>query len=153
MKTILVPVDFSAATTRVCEAACTLADQIGGRLTLLHVVQPPPVVMNEYYAFDAGQMAAAVVSGEKFADRKLAELARLYTKPDRPVEVVRETGQPVPTVLDRAEAMDAAYLVVGSHGHGALYDLFVGSTTQGIPKKAHCPVLVIPRGAQTEGHP
>ncbi len=147
MKTILVPVDFSASTARVCEAAQTLADLIGAQLLVLHVVQPPPVVMNEYYAFDAGQMASAVVAGEKYADRKLAELYKQLEKPGRPVQTVRETGQPVPTILDRAEAAQADYIVVGSHGHGALYDLFVGSTTQGILKKAHCPVLVIPSHA------
>jgi len=30
---------------------------------------------------------------------------------------------------------------MGTHGHGAIYDLLVGSTTHGVLEKAPCPVL------------
>jgi nucleotide-binding universal stress UspA family protein len=33
---------------------------------------------------------------------------------------------------------------MGSHGHGAFYDLLVGSTTQGVLKRATCPVVIVP---------
>jgi nucleotide-binding universal stress UspA family protein len=33
---------------------------------------------------------------------------------------------------------------MGSHGHGALYHLFVGSVTTAVLKEAPCPVLVVP---------
>jgi len=35
-------------------------------------------------------------------------------------------------------------LVVGSHGHGAVYDLLVGSICNGLLKRAAIPVLVVP---------
>lgn len=151
MKTILVPVDFSTTTARVGEAARTLAQLIGGRLVFLHVVQPPPVMMNEYYAFDPAQLAAAVVAGEKYADRKLAELGRQYPNAEPQAQTTRATGEPVPTILAQAEAAQADYIVMGSHGHGAFYDLIVGSTTQGVLKKAHCPVLIIPSPPSKSG--
>ena len=44
MKTILVPVDLSAATTRVCDAACAFAKLIKARLVLVHVVLPQPLI-------------------------------------------------------------------------------------------------------------
>ena len=34
MKTILVPLDLSAAAVQVCNAACALARQVGGRLVV-----------------------------------------------------------------------------------------------------------------------
>jgi nucleotide-binding universal stress UspA family protein len=34
--------------------------------------------------------------------------------------------------------------VMGSHGHTALYDLLVGSTTHGVLMRAICPVVIIP---------
>jgi len=37
--------------------------------------------------------------------------------------------------------------VVGSHGHGAFYDLLVGSTTHGLLLRASCPVLIVPAHA------
>jgi len=143
MKTILVPVDLSAATARVCAAACDLANLIDGRLVLLHVVPPPPVMMNDYYAFDTGHLAQAMAAVEKDATLKLRLLARRYAK-RCPVQTVQVTGQPVGTILARARATKAAYIVLGSHGHGAMFDLLVGSTATGVLRKARCPVLVVP---------
>ena len=144
MKTILVPVDLSAATTRVCDAACELAKLIDARLVLLHVLQPPPVMLADYYAFDAGAMAEAVAAGEKFATRQLEALSRYSARRAVPVETMQCAGQPVPVILAQAAAAKADYIVLGSHGHGAMFDLLVGATTQGILRKAHCPVLVVP---------
>jgi nucleotide-binding universal stress UspA family protein len=143
MKTILVPVDFSPATARVCTAACHLARLMGGRLVLLHVVPPPPALMNDYYAFDTGHLAQAVAAVEKDAARRLAALARRCAA-RCPTKAVRVSGQPVAGILAQATATKAAYIVLGSHGHGAVFDLLVGSTTHGVLRKARCPVLVVP---------
>lgn len=146
MKTILVPVDLSAATTKVCAAACELAKLMNARLVLLHVTQPPPVMLADYYAFDSGVMAEAFAAGEKFAERRLKALARLCTRQQLEVETIQVTGQPVTVILARAAALKADYVVLGSHGHGAVFNLLVGSTAQGVLRKAPCPVLVVPMG-------
>jgi nucleotide-binding universal stress UspA family protein len=145
MKTILVPVDLSAATSRVCAAACELARLMKGRMVLLHVVAPPPIIMNDYYAFDTGHMAQAMAAVEKSATAKLRTLARRLAKRCR-VQTVQVTGQPVGAILTKASALKAAYIVLGSHGHGAVFDLIVGSTTHGVLRKARCPVLVVSMG-------
>jgi nucleotide-binding universal stress UspA family protein len=143
MKTILVPVDLSAATARVCAAASDLAERVGGQLVLLHVVPPLPIIMSDYYAFDTGHLAQAMVAVEKGAVLKLRALARRWAK-RVPVQTVQLTGQPVGTILAKARSTKAAYIVLGSHGHGAMFDLFVGSTASGVLRKARCPVLVVP---------
>lgn len=145
MKTILVPIDFSTATTRVCPAACNLGKLIHGRVALLHVIPPLPVMMNEYYVFDTGHMAQAMEVIEKQGTRKLRALGRRYHSRSWPVQTAQVRGQPAPTILANAEAFKAAYNVIGSHGHGAAYDLLVGSTTHGVLRKARCPVLVVPQ--------
>ncbi|MBI2498491.1 MAG: universal stress protein [Opitutae bacterium] len=144
MKTILVPVDLSAATTKVCDAACELAKLLNARLVLLHVVLPPPVMLADYYAFDSGVMAEAVTAGEKFAERRLKALARLCRRLQLEVECLQLTGQAVTVILARAATLKADYIVLGSHGHGAVFNLLVGSTAQGVLRKAPCPVLVVP---------
>jgi nucleotide-binding universal stress UspA family protein len=143
MKTILVPVDLSAATVRVCAAACDLAKLIDGRIVLLHVVPPLPIIMSDYYAFDTGHLAQAMVAVEKEAILKLRALARRLAK-RCPVQTVQMTGQPVGSIVAKARSTKAAYIVLGSHGHGAMFDLFVGSTASGVLRKARCPVLVVP---------
>ena len=146
MKTILVPVDLSAATVRVCDAACALAQLITARLVLLHVVEPPPILFGDAYAFDASALAQAVTAGEKYATRRLNALGSRYRRRKQPVQTVQITGRPVTTILAQAAATQADYLVLGSHGHGVAYDLLVGSTAQGVLRKAPCPVLVVPMG-------
>jgi nucleotide-binding universal stress UspA family protein len=50
----------------------------------------------------------------------------------------------VRSILDHAKQVSADYLVMGSHGHTALYDLLVGSTTHGVLLRAPCPVVITP---------
>ncbi len=144
MKTILVPVDLSAATARVCAAACTLARLLQARLVLLHVVQPQPLLPGDLYAFDAGAVAEAMDAEEKLAARKLRALVRRCAGKKLPAQSVQTTGVPAAEILARAAVLKADYIVIGSHGHGVAYDLLIGSAVQGVLRKAHCPVLVIP---------
>jgi nucleotide-binding universal stress UspA family protein len=144
MKTILVPIDLSAATARVCDAARTLAKLIQARLVLFHNVQTPPFLMNDYYAFDTGMMSEVVAAGEKIAAKKLEVLRQRYAKQQLQVKAIQVTGHPVASILAQAASSKAAYIVLGSHGHGAVFDLLVGSTTHGVLSKARCPVLVVP---------
>ena len=50
----------------------------------------------------------------------------------------------VDKILQEAKKLDASLIVMGSHGHGALYHLLVGSVTEGVLKGTACPVLVVP---------
>ena len=85
MKTILVPVDLSAATSRVCDAAGALAKLMNARLLFLHVVQKPPFLMNDYYAFDAGTMTELIAAGAKAVAKQLDALGRRYAKRKLPI--------------------------------------------------------------------
>lgn len=150
MKTILVPLDLSPAAVRVCNAACDLARQVDGRLVLLHVVQPPPVVMSEVYAFDAGQLKEMAAVADKSAAHRLRVLDQYCARQKVRATTVQRTGSPVAAILAKATSSKAAYIVMGSHGHGAIYDLLVGSTTHGVLMKAACPVLVVPSPRRTK---
>jgi nucleotide-binding universal stress UspA family protein len=146
MKTILVPVDFSAVSRRVCDAACDLANALGAELMLLHVVPPPPVMVSDLYMLSAAQTEDMQAAAERAGERRLRELDARCTKRGIPTRLVRRTGLPVPEIVRHAAKAD--YLVMGSHGHGAMYDLLVGSTTHGVLKKVRCPVLIVPPSAR-----
>ena len=45
-------------------------------------------------------------------------------------------------ILEEARNLSAAFIVIGSHGHGAVYELLAGSTTHGVLHRAPCPVVV-----------
>ena len=142
MKTILAPVDFSTVSDTVVAEAATLARALHGRVILLAVIQPPPVVAE--YAPLMQDIAEITIAGEKSAARKLAAIQQKLQSDFVPAETVQLVGSPVQHILAESERVAADYIVMGSHGHSALYDLLVGSTTHGVLMRARCPVLIVP---------
>ncbi len=53
-------------------------------------------------------------------------------------------GPTVETILKEASKLEVDMIVVGSHGGNAMYQLLVGSVSEGIVHKSKCPVLVVP---------
>lgn len=53
-------------------------------------------------------------------------------------------GAPAECIVAEARRISADYIVMGSHGHTALYDALVGSITGWVLKHAPCPVVVVP---------
>jgi nucleotide-binding universal stress UspA family protein len=149
MKTILVPVDFSPVTDAVVTTATELARELSGRVVLLNVIQPP-VILAEYAPLMEG-IAEITAAGEKNASRELAKLEQKLADKYVSAESVVVTGAPGPAILAQADESSADYIVLGSHGHTALYDLLVGSTAHLVLLKAKCPVVIVPAGKTAEG--
>ncbi|MBL9203133.1 MAG: universal stress protein [Opitutaceae bacterium] len=142
MKTILVPVDFSPATPAVLAQAVVLAKAVSGRIVLLNIILPP-VIVAEYGAL-LDSIAEIKIAGEKAAAVQLEKLAKQCERRGVKAETRQFTGSIVALITDQARAVEADYVVIGSHGHTALYDVFVGSTTHGVLRRARCPVIVVP---------
>ncbi len=146
MKTILVTIDFSDVTARVLEKATELAQALDGRLVVLHVIQPP-VNLSASDPILVENTARITAAAEKAADKLLERLEKGLLLEFGPVVVRRVTGAPVTRIIEEAEALPADYIVLGSHGHTAIYDLLVGSTAHGVLKKSSCPVIIVPPSA------
>ena len=142
MKTILAPIDFSSATETVVEEAADLARAMEGKVVLLTVLQPPAIT-NEYSAL-VDNLAEIMAAGEENAARRLAEIESKLKAAQVPVETVQLNGPPIRLIVEQAKELGASYIVMGSHGHTALYDLLVGSTTHGVLMRASCPVVITP---------
>jgi len=142
MKTILAPLDFSEVSGAVVAEASALARANGGRVVVLTVIQPP--VITSDYAPLMDNMSEIALCGERAASRHLAEVEEQIKKDSVPVESIQMNGAPVANILEQAEKLSADYIVMGSHGHTAVYDLLVGSTTHGVLKRARCPVVIVP---------
>ena len=141
MKTILAPVDFSGVTKSVVAAAGALAQALNGRVVLVHVVRPPAVI-NEY----APEIERLADLASKSATQQMALCQKELRNYRIDVDVVQSFGVPVANILEQARRLEADYIVMGSHGHSALYGLLAGSTASGVLKKAGCPVVIVPPG-------
>jgi nucleotide-binding universal stress UspA family protein len=142
MKTILAPVDFSSVTDGVVAEAARLARALDARVVLFTVIQPP--VLSYDYAPIMENIAEITAAGEKAAARNLARLEDVLKAQSVAVESEQLIGPPTRLIVDQAEKSRADYIVMGSHGHTAFYDLLVGSTTHGVLMRAKCPVVIVP---------
>jgi nucleotide-binding universal stress UspA family protein len=141
MKTVLVPIDFSDATPRVLAAATAQARAFGARLVLVHVSEPEP----DFVGFEPGPTAVRAAAVRDYAQEK-AQLETVRGQIAEGIEVlaVHLRGPIVDKIVDEARHHGAELIVLGSHGHGALFELLVGSVTSGVLRNAACPVLVVP---------
>ena len=119
-----------------------LAKALGSRVVLLNVLQPP-VIASEYGPF-VDNLNEIMVVGEKATAKQLAQLQERLTGAGIECETVQLNGMPVSNILMQAEKFSADYIVMGSHGHTAFYDLLVGSTTHGVLLRSKCPVMIVP---------
>lgn len=142
MKTILAPIDFSPASDAVVNHAASLAQSMQARLVLLSVVQPP--IISSDYGPLVENIAEIIAAAERSAAERLEKVRTRIVGDVPAVETELAGGIPVQAIVDAAARFNADFIVMGSHGHNALYDLVIGSTTHGVLKRAKCPVLIIP---------
>ena len=148
MKTVLAPIDFSAVSERVIARAIGLARATDARLVLLHVVSPVHAVGRNLVLTVAG--AEYLAAADKSVGQRLAKLQRSLRDDGVTAHVIHVIGDPRECIIEQAERLGADYIVMGSHGHSAFYDLLVGSTASGVLKRAVCPVVLVPRGMKAE---
>jgi nucleotide-binding universal stress UspA family protein len=142
MKTILVPIDFSPVTKAVVDEAIALAQSSKGRIILLYIVQPPVLVAE--YGGVIEDVVPLIEAAEKAATQLLAQWRDYLKESEVTTKTLKIEGFPAKEIVVQAKSLEADYVVMGSHGHTAFYDLLIGSTTSGVLKKAPCPVVVVP---------
>lgn len=142
MKRILVAVDFSPVTEEQLKFVDDLVEPDGGDVLLLHVLNPSPHYMGYGTAGELAEMPESELRAqlEGMADKLKLRLERDGVK----VAVLLDHGEAIPRILMEAERTNSDLIVLGSHGHGSLYDLLVGSTSEGVLRKASCPVVLVP---------
>ena len=146
MKNVLVPVDFSDLTGAVIGQAVTLFRLTGAALTMIHVAPPEP----EFVGYESGPVSVrdAVAHRLREEHRQLQALDRQLASQGVLVTSLLIQGYPVEKILAEAARIPADVIVMGSHGRSLLRHLVVGSVTDGVLRKAMCPVLIVPVSAQ-----
>ena len=142
MKTVLAAIDFSPVSRAVLKAAAQLAGAIRARVVLLNVVQPPTIVTD--LAPLVGEVLQFTAEIERGSRSHLRKIQKRLAADESEVESLCVQGFPSSTILAHARRLAADYIVLGSHGHSAFYDLVAGSTASGVLKRATCPVVVVP---------
>lgn len=160
MKRILVPIDFSDVTSPVVDLAGHLAKALGAEIHLVHVKEltagTTPGTLGYGLAGmpELAPMAGVPVPGFEPIPESISEDEGLKSKVAKWQEEIAQDGIKVslhePTgavaeeILSEADELNADLIVMGTHGHGAMYNLLVGSATKGVLKHSTRPVLLVP---------
>lgn len=143
MAHLLAAVDLSDVTQAVVREAELLAQALGARLTLLLVALPNA---EELVGYGVGTPAFLTNHITKLDDQRAAleKLAAELRYRGIHTDALVIEGPIAKTILQQADKLDASMIVLGSHGHGALYHALVGGTSGAVIKKSTRPVLVVP---------
>ena len=139
---ILVAVDLSAATDKVIEAARGVADLTGASIHVLHVVEAEADFVGNSTVAEIAQAQIAKDFPKEYSRVKALTEKLQNEGLDASTCLVR--GPAVPTTIREVRRLEAGLIVVGSHGHGAVFDALIGSYSAGIIRKSKLPVLVVP---------
>ena len=139
---ILVCIDLSDSTEEILKKIEELCQPLKAKVWLLHNAMPEPDTLE----FKVDPIEARESLAKKFHQRhrQIQELAERFRKSGVNATALLVHGKTVDTILKEAADLDIDVIVVGSHGHGAVYHLLVGSISEGVLHGSSKPVLVIP---------
>ena len=144
---LLVCVDLSDSTEIIVKKIEELAKSLSAKVWLLHNALPEPGVVE----FKVDPLAARESLAKKFhvEHRQIQQLANRMRKAGVDTTALHVHGPTVETILQEASDLEVDMIVVGSHGRGAMFQLLVGSVSEGVLHKSRFPVLVVPTHKRT----
>lgn len=135
--------DGSDESVAALAAACQVARSFGAALRVMRV----------FDATRVGAPALMTVPGEvtvhenyEAMQREGLDEAVAALPAELGAETVFVAGSPGPELAAQSEGVDL--MVVGSRGYGPRAAVLLGGVTHTVIRKAHCPVIVLPRGAR-----
>jgi|SRR6056297_1788107 len=140
MNKILVPVDFSDASSNALSYALQLFGTSDLEITVLHM----------YGVKSSGALLMKNIDGvlEKDAKEKMNELLNGMQKeyPDVVFKAKLTKSDAIPTIVAMGDRGDHDYIVMGTKGASGLKEVFMGSVAGGVVSKTTAPVIVVPQG-------
>jgi nucleotide-binding universal stress UspA family protein len=139
---LLVAVDLSESSRTIIDRVKAITGDHTAWVWILHNAVPEP----GFVEFKVDPVAAREALAKRFhaEHRQIQELADSLRREGLEATALLVHGPTVETILQEAEDLDVDMIVVGSHGHGAMYNLLMGSVTEEILHKSRFPVLVVP---------
>jgi nucleotide-binding universal stress UspA family protein len=141
MKKILVPTDFSDCAEYATDAAIAIAMKTGAEILFLHLTAVPidwknlPKDQEQIYP----DITRRVNKINSSLDEMISKADSKGVAASRSVYYNEGYGKIIDCIRDEG----ADFVVMGSHGAGALKEFFVGSTTQKVARLSPVPVLAL----------
>lgn len=106
------------------------------KLTVLYVIN------RDAYAYDLVPDAVDKVEAHKTEEIR-QDVSEFFAEFGSRVQFVQRVGHVVTTICNEAKNEHNDLVILGSHGHGAIDRLLLGSVARGVLNRIHIPVLVV----------
>ncbi|HLW66191.1 MAG TPA: universal stress protein [Gemmataceae bacterium] len=139
IKNILYATDFSPPSEYAFKMACSLAQDYGAKLLVLHVLEEPK-------PFYGGVMTPPPPESPSEPVRKETEIKLQELRPTNSAVAVERAlvvGDAGPAITQMAETRKADLIVLGTHGRTGFGRLMLGSVAEEVLRHAPCPVLTL----------
>jgi len=138
--TVMAPLDGSPAAEAALPWAVHLASRISGSLRLVGVHAPPAVML------DGETLVGSVVPDESVRRKEagyFADVQGRLRSAGIPVTAELLDGSVVSSLAEHAQRLKPAWVVMLSHGRGAVARFFLGETASEFVRSSPCPVLLV----------
>ncbi len=155
---ILYATDLSASAKAAFKWAMSLAEQYDASITVIHVIPD----LTEEMSASAGYDLAAHFGADRLAEFNEEGRANAFTAVRERIQnvctemekdfskcrtnlnnIIIKVGHPVRNIITAAEEGGYDIVVLGTHGHGLIGDLMLGSVARGVVHKCSIPVLTV----------
>ena len=157
---ILFATDFSETARHVVKYACSIGNKYNAQVYAMHVV---PDMLDDYSTGTGIDISSHIdqKKREEFnkksieaAKKTIQERMRITSQqvlkeiPHCPLSegrIIVTAGNPIDEIVKTAESGKFDLIIMGTHGHGNLEEIMLGSTASGVIMKSLVPVLVAKR--------
>lgn len=140
---VVVPIDFSEDSFQAIDVAREFVQE-SSRLHLVHVTQ-------RWSEHDIGGTWGEETEEERLQSIQENIREKLENTEHTGVQIAIRIGSPPVEISSYAEEAGAELIVMPSHGRTGFQHFALGSVTERVMRKAHCPVLVLRRDEQEKG--
>ncbi len=157
VKKILFATDLSKTSRHAVKYACSIGNIYDAQVHAVHIV---PDVLDEYSSGTGIDLSGIIdktkkseLNQDNIEKAKIAIHERMKTTSQKVLEeiphcplseerIIVQAGNPVDEIVKIAKDQNFDLIIMGTHGHGELEELMVGSTASGVILKSKVPVLV-----------
>ncbi len=146
---VLVATDFSDESKAALRWGAFLADQLGSKLIVVHVVDLAAgdnawrVLVETPEEIEQSALVSARERLEEFVDETVK-------KHPSQVELRTVLGAPVDEILAEAKHTDNVLIVAGTRGASRMKEIFLGNTARRLVRRSGVPVVLVPPEADVQ---
>lgn len=132
--------DGSSESRLALASAAGLADTLEGALRVISALQRPPEPHSMLAFTNQRQLEAVHV---ELRSRLIEAVDTIPVCPE--IDPISAEGEPAHVLAEQSKEL--GLLVIGSRGYGPWRRLLLGSVSHALLDRAHCPLMIVPRGA------